>query len=108
MMSNDSISQSQLARQRTADDLRHLLQDTEQLIAATRHDSSERLAAVRERVEASVRNVREQFNERERAFAEQARASIQRADHYVHVHPWTSMGLAAGVGMVVGWLMMRR
>lgn len=108
MNTNESISQSQITRQRTAEDLRQLLHDAEQMIAATRHDGSERLHAVRERLESSVRQAREAFCEREQALVEQARHSAQRADAYVHVHPWSSMTVAAGAALVIGWMMGRR
>jgi len=67
MNTNENLSQSQIARQRTAEDLRQLLHDAEQMIAATRHDGSERLHAVRERLESSARQVREAFYDGERA-----------------------------------------
>ena len=108
MNTNESISQSQVARQRTAEDLRQLLHDAEQLIAATRHDGGERLHAVRERLETSVRQARDAFCERERALVDGARHRAERADAYVHVHPWTSMTIAAGAALMVGWLLGRR
>jgi ElaB/YqjD/DUF883 family membrane-anchored ribosome-binding protein len=36
--------------------------------------------------------------------AEEARAS---AEAYVRENPWTTMGIAAGVGLVIGWLLRR-
>jgi ElaB/YqjD/DUF883 family membrane-anchored ribosome-binding protein len=108
MNTNENLSQSQIARQRTAEDLRQLLHDAEQMIAATRHDGSERLHAVRERLESSARQVREAFYDGERALFEQAREGAQRADAYVHVHPWSTMTVAAGAALVIGWMMGRR
>jgi len=108
MNTNESISQSQIARKRTMEDLRHLLHDAEQMIAATRHDGGEQLHAVRERLESSVRQARDAFSERERALVEQARHRAERADAYVRVHPWTSMTIASGAALMVGWLLGRR
>lgn len=108
MNTNESLSHSQIARQRTVEDLRELLHDAEQMIAATLHDGSERLHAVRDRLESSVRQAREAFCERERALVEQARHGAQRADAYVHVHPWTSLTIAAGAALMVGWMLGRR
>jgi ElaB/YqjD/DUF883 family membrane-anchored ribosome-binding protein len=108
MNTNESISHSQMARQRTAEDLRQLLHDAEQLIAATRHDGGERLHAMRERLESSVRQVRDAVCEGERALVEQARHGAQQTNAYVHHHPWTSMSIAAGAALMVGWMLGRR
>jgi ElaB/YqjD/DUF883 family membrane-anchored ribosome-binding protein len=63
---------------------------------------------VRERLEASVRQARDAFCEREHALVEEARHRAERANAYVHIHPWTTMTIAAGTALMVGWLMGRR
>jgi ElaB/YqjD/DUF883 family membrane-anchored ribosome-binding protein len=108
MHTNDSISQSHLARQRVTDDLRRLVQDAESLITAARHDGSSNVAAIRERLEASVSEARQQISEHQHAILERARHSAQRTSEYVHVHPWTSMSAAAGAGLLIGLLLARR
>jgi ElaB/YqjD/DUF883 family membrane-anchored ribosome-binding protein len=39
---------------------------------------------------------------------EKAKAAGRAADDYVHDHPWKSVGIAAGIGLVVGLLIGRR
>lgn len=108
MNTNDSISQSHLARQRVTDDLRRLLHDAESLISAARHDGSSNIAAVREQLETSVREARQQLAQQQHAILDRARHSAQRTSEYVHVHPWTSMSAAAGAGVLIGLLLARR
>ena len=43
-----------------------------------------------------------------RLAAEKARAAARATDDYVHVHPWTAIGIAAGVGLMLGVLIGRR
>jgi ElaB/YqjD/DUF883 family membrane-anchored ribosome-binding protein len=38
----------------------------------------------------------------------QARAAMATSDRYVHEQPWQSVGIAAGVGLLVGFLIARR
>ena len=40
--------------------------------------------------------------------AEKAKAAGHAADDYVHDHPWQSVGVAAGVGLLLGMLLSRR
>ena len=108
MNSNEHVSQSQLARNRIADDLRLLMRDAEQMISAARQDSTENLAAMRDKLQTGLRQARDQVCEREHALVDQARHGAEQANQYVHVHPWTSMGVAAGAGLLIGALLARR
>jgi ElaB/YqjD/DUF883 family membrane-anchored ribosome-binding protein len=39
---------------------------------------------------------------------ERTRATVKAADEMVHEHPYTSMGLALGVGLLIGVLISRK
>jgi ElaB/YqjD/DUF883 family membrane-anchored ribosome-binding protein len=39
---------------------------------------------------------------------EKAKAAAAATDEYVHEHPWHAVGVAAGVGLVIGLLIGRR
>ena len=43
-----------------------------------------------------------------RAAAKQTRIVGKNVDHYVHENPWTVMGAALGLGILVGWMMHRK
>ena len=40
--------------------------------------------------------------------ATSAREAGKAADQYVHEHPWTAVGIGAGIGLVLGLLISRR
>ena len=42
------------------------------------------------------------------AVAYSTRQVANAADEYVHEHPWSAVGVAAGIGLIVGLLMSRR
>ena len=52
----------------------------------------------------TVQAARERFNERLAGVGEQARDAAQYADEAVHNHPWTSVGVGFGVGVLIGAL----
>ena len=44
----------------------------------------------------------------EAALRERTREVAKATDHYVHEHPWKAIGVAAGIGLLVGMLIGRR
>jgi ElaB/YqjD/DUF883 family membrane-anchored ribosome-binding protein len=43
----------------------------------------------------------------EAVMVESTKAAARATDEYVHDHPWRAVGIAAGVGLVVGMLISR-
>lgn len=89
-------------------DLRAVVSDTEDLLKATAGDLSEQAARARARTEESLRNLRERMLKAERDMMVRARAAARATDQYVHENPWPAVGVAAGIGFVLGLLVSRR
>jgi ElaB/YqjD/DUF883 family membrane-anchored ribosome-binding protein len=66
------------------------------------------LAAARQRVKATLRQVRRKSGDLRLEVAYRARRATTDADHYIHGHPWTTIVIAAGVGALIGYVMGRR
>jgi ElaB/YqjD/DUF883 family membrane-anchored ribosome-binding protein len=84
-------------------DLRAVAEDTEALLEATKGESSRRIGQARERAQESLRRVRGNLD-----FARwqrPAQHAIRVGDEYVHHNPWRIVGVAAAVGVVIGWLL---
>ena len=88
------VSKEQLVR-----DFKVLVADAEALLKATAGQSGETLAAMRAKVE---------MTEAEQAALVKAKAAAEATDTYVHENPWQAVGIAAGVGLVIGLLIGRR
>ena|SRR5688572_17763489 len=78
-------------------DLRAVMVDAEELLKATAGQTGERIEKVRARAEQSVRKAR--------AAAETAARDV---DSRVQENPWTAVGVAAGVGLIVGIMLGRK
>jgi len=89
-------------------DLRLVVADAEELLRATAGHAGEGAAEVRTKVEASLARARDGLSQVQDAAVAKAKAAGRQADDYVHEHPWPSIGLAAGIGLVVGVLIGRR
>ena|SRR5687768_13888817 len=87
-------------KQRLVKDLITLVHDAEDLVKATGGDIAEKskqeIIEALERVKASCRRLEEQ-----------AATSLRAADRAIRKHPYESMGIALGVGLVLGVLLNR-
>ena len=92
-------------RDRLVADVRTLLSDTEELIAAIGSESKEKLAGILPRLEASIQRARSRAAEAQAAFEVRAREGARAVDDYATEHPWQTAGMAAAVGAAVGALM---
>jgi ElaB/YqjD/DUF883 family membrane-anchored ribosome-binding protein len=90
------------------EDLHAVVRDTEALLKATAGDASERAAKARAHAEESLHRARVRMQEMEQHVAARAREAAQKTNEYVHENPWPSMGVAAGIGFVIGLLIGRR
>jgi len=98
--------------QQLKEDLQHLTQTIEELVDATADDSRSNIKDLRDRAEKRLKETRARLEARgERVYGE-ARESVTEqvdaCDRYVHDNPWTSIGIGAGVGVVIGLLIGRR
>jgi ElaB/YqjD/DUF883 family membrane-anchored ribosome-binding protein len=99
----DSVSTDKLI-----EDLHAVVRDAEDLLKATASQAGEKVQQARARAEESVRQAKERLEGLEDEALTQARALASDADKYVREKPWTAVGIAAGVGLVLGLLMGRR
>jgi len=94
--------------ERLMSDLQAVVRDTENLLKATAGDASERATKARAHAEESLHKARVRMNELEQDLTARAREAAQKTNAYVHENPWPSIGVAAGVGFLVGLLLGRR
>lgn len=110
-MASRSPHTDETARQ-LKEDLHHLTRTIEELVSATADDSRSNIKELRERAEKRLKETRARLEARgERIYGETRDALNDHADvcdRYVHENPWTSIGIGAAVGVVIGMLIGRR
>jgi ElaB/YqjD/DUF883 family membrane-anchored ribosome-binding protein len=90
------------------DDLTAVIRDAESLLRATAAQTGDKVEEIRARAQESVRAAKERLATIEDQALEHARALAGDADDYVRDNPWQAVGIAAGIGLVLGLLMSRR
>jgi len=91
-----------------AGDLRAVLEDAEALLTATAGQVGDKVQRVRDRAQESVKAARRRLLEVEEELTERAKAAAKETDRYVHESPWQAVGIAAGVGFILGLMAGRR
>jgi len=86
------------------DDLRVVVRDAEALIKATAGDLSERTKDARARLNEAMDRAKVTVQDLEERARERARA----ADKLIREHPYQSLGIAFGVGLLIGVLVNRK
>ena len=84
------------------------MSDAEALLKATSAQTGEKIQEVRARAEESLRVAKERLTAAEEEALRRAREFADATEEYVRDNPWQSVGIAAGVGLVLGLLISRR
>jgi ElaB/YqjD/DUF883 family membrane-anchored ribosome-binding protein len=98
-----STTTAQKTEYHTADDLKALLHEAEQALSNTAGDAGDKFDELRERLRSALDNGRYSLD---RLRAEASRRAKQ-ADQLVRDNPYYAIGIAAGVGAIIGILVSR-
>ncbi|CAM3745705.1 DUF883 family protein [Polynucleobacter brandtiae] len=90
------------------DDFKALMADAEALIKATAQHEEGPLNAIRARAIETLSSAKQNLATLEDGLMDKAKVAAEGADDFVHHKPWQAVGIAAGVGVLIGLLMSRR
>ncbi len=102
-MDENTISKEQLLS-----DMRVVVNDLEAMLKATANSTDVDLRALNERLRDRLAVAKARLLDAEHALMERGRQIARNTDDYVHQHPWTSIGVGAGIGLLLGVLIGRR
>jgi ElaB/YqjD/DUF883 family membrane-anchored ribosome-binding protein len=93
-----------VTRDKLAEDLRVLVRDAEQLLKSGTDQAGEKAAELRARLQTSLNKAKETVRRAE----DKAIAGAKAADRVIRAHPYESIGVAFGVGLLIGILVNRK
>jgi len=90
------------------EDMQVVVRDAEALLKVTSAQTGEKLQEVRARVQETLGHARTRLSEIEGQAMQRAKDIAGSADELVQENPWQAVGIAAGVGLLLGLLLSRR
>ena len=103
MTPDNAVSKDKLVQ-----DLKIVIADAEDLLRATASTAGERVAAAREKVQGSLDRAKVKLAEVEDVIIDRSKQAAKATDEYVRDNPWRAVGIAAGIGVIIGMLISRR
>jgi ElaB/YqjD/DUF883 family membrane-anchored ribosome-binding protein len=103
-MSDNEATEQVVNFDKLVTDFKVVVHDAEALLKATAGELGEKVREARTRLSASLDNCKGSLHKAE----EKAIAGAKAADKVIREHPYQSLGLAFGVGLLIGVLVGRR
>ena len=95
-------NQHTVTREKLVEDFKVLKDDVQELLKATASVVGEKAIEARSRVQDSLKVAQEKLAVTHESIKAKGKEAVAATDEYVHENPWTSVGIAAGVGFVLG------
>ncbi|QQZ40390.1 DUF883 domain-containing protein [Pseudomonas sp. SK3(2021)] len=89
-------------------DFQALVSDTERLLEHTATLAGEQADELRTQIHDRLLRARETLQLTEQSLRERGQAAVTATEDYVQSNPWQAVGIAAGVGFLIGLLATRR
>lgn len=103
-METRSASEIEQSTEKLLRDLKEVVRDGERLLQAGAEDLSERGTAAKEKLAAAL----EIAKETQRRLQERLRVGAQTTDAFIREHPYQSVSIALGAGLLVGLFISRK
>ena len=102
------MASSILEQEQLVSDMKSAISDAEDMLHATADQASGKLAELRARIQERLKGAKARLAEAEEVLLAKTRAAARATDEYVHESPWTAIGIAVGVGLLMGLALGRR
>lgn len=99
---------TQVNKEKLIADFKVVIADAEEILRVTAGQAGEKITDLREKAQARLSDAKFKLAEAEALLLDKAKAAGRAADDYVHDQPWQAVGIAAGVGLLLGILIGRR
>ena len=95
-------------KQKLVSDMKVVVSDAEEILRATAGVAGDKMGDLRERITERLRDAKLRLADAEAALVDKTKAAARATDDYVNDNPWQAVGIAAGVGLLVGIIIGRR
>jgi|SRR5688572_14217697 len=92
------------SRDKLVSDFKSLVADAEELLRATASQAGDKIGVARQKIEQSLIEGKKALADAEKNLVQKSKEAADVADDYVRENPWNAVGIAAGVGLLIGLL----
>jgi ElaB/YqjD/DUF883 family membrane-anchored ribosome-binding protein len=107
-MEHAKLDEFNRSKGKVAEDLKNIVNDTDNLLHATAEVSSQGLKNAREKLTEKLTTVKSSLIDAEKKIVQKSKQSVAVTDKYVKTNPWTALSIAAGVSLLVGFFVAKR
>jgi ElaB/YqjD/DUF883 family membrane-anchored ribosome-binding protein len=101
-MSTNSNLNASASRDKLVEDVKVLSKDVQELLKATASVVGEKAAEARVKVEESLKVAQDKLSTVQETVKAKGKEAVAVTDEYVRDNPWNAVGIAAGVGFLLG------
>ena len=105
---SDLVDSATETKDQLVSNLRRVVSVAEDLLAATAGQTDSKITELRARAKENLSMAREKLADADAVVRARARQAAAVTDEYVHDNPWSSIGAAAALGILIGVLLGRR
>lgn len=103
-----AIGDSNRTKGKMVDDFKSIVNDADDLLQATAKVSGESFNQARAKFAERLKTAKASLADAEKMVVEKAKQTAAATDEYVKGNPWTAVGIAAGIGLIIGFLAAKR
>ena len=96
------------SKEQLVSDMKVVVSDAEEILRATQGVAGDRIAELRERIAVRLRDAKMRIADADEILRDRTKAAARATDDYVNDNPWRAVGIAAGVGLLLGVIIARR
>ena len=89
-------------KEKLVSDMKVVVSDAEEILRATAGVAGEKVGELRERIIDRLRDAKVRIADAEEMLVDRTKAAARATDDYVNDNPWRAVGIAAGIGLLVG------
>lgn len=105
---SDVADLSNNSKQKLVSDMKVVVSDAEEILRATAGVAGEKMVDLRERIGERLRDAKLRIADAESALVDTTKAAARATDDFVNDNPWQAVGIAAGIGLLLGVIIGRR
>ena len=95
-------------KQKLVTDMKGVVADAEEILRATAGVAGDKMGDLRERIGERLRDAKLRLADAEATLVDRTKAAARATDDYVQENPWRAVGVAAGIGLLLGVIIGRR